>query len=178
MEEKERKKSDEILKHYMISELTNIEFSAESIRNNCFVLSNSNKTVEKFLENNNKADGIRCTERPLFGSSDKKVFSIKLEKLTTPFIIIGFGVKTADHSNGFINTSSSFMLNLFNGNFFSRSKYEPQNDLQNFQQASVNQIYTTILDIGQKNMKFLLNGEALGEPIMINLKPKEIDLII
>jgi len=179
IEEEERKKPEENLKKSPISELTsNYEFSSQSIKNNCFVLSNSNKTVEKISPN--KWDGLLCFERALFGGSlDKKVFSIKIEKTTNSNIFIGFVVKTADNSNkGFYQTSSSFMLYLYNGQFYSRSiNSDYLNYLVNYQTVSVNQIYTTILDVKEKTIRFLRNGEALGEPKTIDLKPEEIDLM-
>jgi len=176
IEEEERKKSDEILKKYISDKW---KFSNESIKNNCFVLSNSNKTVEKISQHNHW-DGLLCIERALFaGSLVKKVFSIKIEKLTsTPYIMIGFVVKTADNSNGFRQTSSSFMLHLYNGYFYSRSTSSQYLNIPNFHQTvSVNQIYTTILDVKEKTIRFLRNGEALGEPKTIDLKPEEIDLM-
>jgi len=173
-EEEERQKVDNLVKKILIYGLDEYRFCSDGISNKCFLISNSNTTVEKISHHKNW-DEIRCNERVCLKSLDKRIFSIKIENLTNfPHILIGFCMKTAENSNQF----SSFMLSLCYGQFCSRSTCSDYLNLNNnFQPASVNQIYTTILDVKQKSMTFLLNGKVLGYPRNIDVKPEEIDLL-
>jgi len=159
--------------------LDEYKFCPESIKNNCFALSNSNTTVEKTISDS--WAGIRCNERTLLRSLNKKIFSIKIEKTKYSNILIGFCVKTADNSNcGYHQTTSSFMLSLAGGYIRSRSSlsdYLNKNNNNKYQPAQINQIYTTILDIKESQMAFMKDGILMGEPKKIDLKLEEIDLL-
>jgi len=141
--------------------------------NGCYTLSNNDKTLQRTSGDNVAWRGFRCENHMNF--SDKLIFSIKIEKITyNSCIMIGFCVKTAENSSGFHQTSSSFMLNLSDGNLYKRSSKSAY--ISNLK-GKTSEIYTSILDVKLKSLEFLLNGESLGEPKGIDLKNKEILLL-
>ena len=144
---------------------------------------NFNKTIRKKPScNTNSAIRVHCevAHRIL----DKISFSIICENLDSQSrTLIGFCVKNG--SSSLKNGSSSFMLNAENGNFvlnaeigenFGRSchdsTYLPINVKNN-----IMVVYTSILDIKEKTIAFLLNGRTMGAPKKIDLKEEEIDFL-
>ena len=112
-------------------------------------------------------------ENPLWNLSDKLIFSIKIENTRESLIMIGFCLKTANNSEGYNATNSSFMLYLYNGCFCNQPN---PNSLYNSNtiKGKDNEIYTAILDKKQKSVEFLLNGKSLGAARTINIKNEEI----
>jgi len=146
-------------------------FDIETNKNKCFELTNGNTTLEK-ISRGEDWDGILCNND---NSSDKKTFSIKIENTLSGDIMIGFCMKTADHSNNdnYYDTPLSFMLSLEDGLFFSQSSPSYYH-IPNFQSATNNQIYTATLDIKKKNIRFYLDGQPLGIAAKkINLRNEE-----
>lgn len=161
----------------IFKEVTRYTFSEENNPKKIFWLSNSNMTVE-ITKKTHK--GIRCTENPLLRSSEKKMFSIKIEKTLNGDIMYGFCVKTAEQfeTEGYYATKLSFMLFLVDGFLWCRNQPIEKYTTKNLAQAAIsNQIFSASLDVKQNILKFYLNGEKLGEPIWINLEPQEAEMM-
>ena len=135
------------------------------------------------MNKTNDYAGIRCSENPLFQkSSNKKAFSIKIESTQDVWIMFGFCANPENDTSGekgYWNTKFSFMLNLFDGRFYIRSKYNYMKDIKEDlkKPARNNEIFSASLDINRKTIKFYLNGRLLKAMENIDLTTEEAEII-
>ena len=138
--------------------------------------SNNDKTIEK-VSAETKWCGCRC-DPPYKILDNKLAFSIKIENLAQNSvcnIFLGYCLKTADHSKGYYQTTPSYVIGLYQGLFYKSSilsgafKFFKGNP-----NATKDQIYTAIIDIKEKRMWILLNGNSFGAPCSLDLKDEEI----
>jgi len=151
-------------------------------QNNMYLeLANSNKTIIKKVNQQNVNCGwigVYCERSHKI--LDKLSFSVKVEFVQgngpKEGFLLGFCLKTAPlpFASGYHRTPSSFMLKVQNGNFFDRSK---ETEYLRINSWRPNDIYSSILNIKEKTIAFLLNGLILGSPKNIDLKEEEIDLM-
>ena len=153
--------------------LNNYNFSFVTTHNHDeYTFTHNNKTLQKTSGNKIDYYGFRC-DPPKEIHENTLHFSLKIEELgnINCFIKFGWCTKNSDHFKGICATNSSFALYLYNGVFFNRSVGSIY--AQNIR-GSVGQIYTAILDVKEKNMRFFINGESFGGVKSLELKEEEI----
>ena len=156
-------------------------FASETIKFGELSLSNSNRTVER-INFTGYYSGIQCTGEYL-RSSDKQIFSIKIERTAVSAILFGFCVKyaecdtaSASITNGYHSTKFSFMLFLYDGSFWSRSSSSKYiTTFENLRQAIINPqtVFSASLDTTKNQIKFYMNGKLLAPAIEIDLTKEE-----
>ena len=167
------------MEEILIPVLGEYRFETKNIKKEDLAFSNFNTTVERLIQTG--WSGLRCTEISLLRKSLKKItFSIKIESCLYFNIFFGFFVKTEDATGadkGYYTTKFSFMLNLNDGKFYSRSSSSNYIETDLKGPAKNKQIFSASLDINKKTVRFYLDGKPLRDAKEIDLKPEEAELM-
>lgn len=156
----------------MTKMIVSYDFSFFAGNNNGdFSLSNSNKTLKC---NSDGWFGFRCDPpKKLYA---KMSFSIRIDNVDkNSHIMVGWCVKNANYLSGFYSTNSSFCMYLCNGLFYYRYKHSTY--VSQYVKGKIGEIYSAIIYVREKKIGFCLNGVSLCEPLTIDIKNEEINLL-